>query len=169
MGEPFLGEIRLVAFNYAPRGWASANGQLLPINQNQALYALCGNTYGGDGVTNFALPDLRGRVPVHMGDGYTRGQRVGEPTHTLTSAEMPTHTHTVAASSLPADLTAPADNMQFATFSDVPYFCNSVNAPQVPTPGAFGSAGGGQAHENMQPYLTLNFCVALQGIFPSQN
>jgi microcystin-dependent protein len=169
MSEAFLGEIRLMGFNFAPRGWAFASGQTLPIAQNQALFSLMGTTYGGNGVTTFMLPDLRGRVPMHVGPSNPQGQSLGEQTHTLTSAEMPQHTHPVAASSLPANLSVPAGNMQYASFSDAPYFSTTINPAAVPNPNTFGSVGGNQPHENMQPYLVLNFCIALQGIFPSRN
>lgn len=173
MAEPFLGEIRLMPFNFAPRGWASANGQLLPINQNQALFSLCGTTYGGNGTSTFALPDLRGRAPLHVSQTYPQGATVGEQAHTLLPAEMPTHTHVIHTSSKTADLAAPANNMQFATYTTDQgadqYFSEGANNLQAMNSNNVGSAGGSQAHPNMQPYLVLNFCVALTGIFPSRN
>ena len=166
MAEPFLSEIRIFSFNYAPKGWALCNGQLLPINQNQALFSLLGTTYGGDGRVNFALPDLRGRVPTHEGSGFTLGQRGGEYAHTLIQSEMTQHIHFVSASS-----SATGGNN-----SPVNRFLgggnNVYNTPQSLTtiqPGTVTNTGGSQPHENKQPYLTLNFCIALQGIFPSQN
>jgi microcystin-dependent protein len=165
MSTPFLGQIMLASFNFAPKGWALCNGQLLPINQNQALFSLLGTTYGGDGRVNFALPDLRGRVPIHAGGGFTLGQRAGEESHTLIVAELGAHTHLVTASSNAADQTSPAGN----------YFASSARAAFTASPNgalaatAVGSAGGSQPHENQSPYLVLNFIIALSGIFPSQN
>lgn len=173
MAEPFIGEIRLMPFNFAPRGWASANGQILPIQQNQALFSLCGTTYGGNGVNTFALPDLRGRAPMHLSQTYPQGAAVGEQTHTLLLAEMPAHTHIIGTSSKNADVTSPANNLQFATYSTAQggdeYFSEGANNLQMMNANNVGSAGGSQAHQNMQPYLVLNFCIALQGIFPSRN
>jgi microcystin-dependent protein len=169
MAEPYLGEIRLMAFNFAPRGWAFANGQILPINQNQALFSLMGVTYGGNGTTTFALPDMRGRVPMHPSGAFPQGTKVGATTHTLVTTEMPAHNHLISASNLTADLAAPARNMQYASFAAEPYFSTSFNPATVFNASVFGSAGGSQPHENLQPYLVLNFCVALQGIFPSRN
>jgi microcystin-dependent protein len=185
MAEPFLSEIRIMSFIFAPKGWALCNGQLLPINQNQPLFSLLGTTYGGDGRVNFALPDLRGKAAIHEGSGHTLGERGGETAHTLNLQEMPQHLHFLAARSGVA---------QNAVFSDVPS-ANPVQPPPNP-PGpytveisnAFGSAmygaptslvpmnagsvsnvGGSQPHQNMMPYLVLSFCIALQGIFPSPN
>ncbi|MBF5040968.1 phage tail protein [Aggregicoccus sp. 17bor-14] len=166
MAEPFLSEIRLMSFVFAPVGWALCNGQLLPINQNQALFSLLGTTYGGNGQTNFALPDFRGRVPIHMGAGHTLGERAGEQAHTLTQSEMPTHAHQFQVSNAPADQASPASNEALAR-PRVPLF----KAPQQLTslhPSSVSNVGGSQAHLNMQPFLTLSFCIALQGIFPSQ-
>jgi microcystin-dependent protein len=170
MSNPFLGELRIMSFNFAPKGWALANGQLLPINQNQPLFALFGTTYGGDGRVNFALPDLRGRVPVYVGQGITLGQRAGEENHTLNQSEMAAHNHTLTGSSTPADQVSPADNLlgtgNPATFTA--YSTSTSNLiPLVPS--SILNTGGSQGHVNMQPYLVLNFCVALQGIFPSRN
>lgn len=166
MAEPFLSEIRLMSFNFPPRGWAFCNGQTLAINQNQALFALLGTTYGGNGQTTFALPDLRGRVPIHVGGGYTLGERVGEEAHTVTMNEMPAHTHLVQASPATAGGSVTPGGMFLGGG-------NNVYRPGAPStvlhPSTVGSAGGGQAHQNMQPYLTLSFCIALVGIFPSQN
>jgi microcystin-dependent protein len=153
-----------MSFNFAPNGWAQCNGQLLPINQNQALFALLGTTYGGDGRVNFALPNLQGRIPMHTGGGHPLGEAGGEQAHTLSLAEVPTHTHQVLVAPI-ADAISPANGF-FAAPGQQAYSA----APNVAmNPQAVGTAGGGQAHPNMPPYLTLNFCIALQGIFPSQN
>jgi microcystin-dependent protein len=165
MGTPYLSEIRVFSFNFPPKGWAFCNGQLLPINQNQALFSLLGTTYGGDGVQNFALPNLQGKTPIHMGNGFVLGQTGGEQTHTLVPSEMPQHTHPAIASSDTA-------NSGMATNS---FWANGNQPAYAATPGtqmnpaAVGVIGGGQAHNNMSPYLTLTFCIALQGIFPSRN
>jgi microcystin-dependent protein len=165
MAEPFLSEIRIMSFNFAPRGWAMCNGQLLPINQNQALFSLLGTTFGGDGQVNFALPDLRGRTPIHVGSGHTLGERGGEQAHTLSIAELPTHTHvSMAQPALGTQL--PAANALLAQASNVyrtPDNLISLN------PATIANTGGSQAHLNMQPFLTLTFAIALQGIFPSPN
>jgi len=166
MAEPFLSEIRIFSFNFAPRGWAQCNGQLLPINQNQALFALLGTTYGGNGTTNFALPEMRGRVPMHVGNGLTLGQRGGTENHTLTINETPTHTHQVKASANGATVTAPTSNFWASNTGFSPY---GTTADTAMSPAAVSNTGGSQAHENMSPFLTLNMCIALQGIFPSPN
>ncbi|MEQ1644514.1 MAG: tail fiber protein [Pyrinomonadaceae bacterium] len=168
MAEPFLSEIRLMSFAFAPQGWALCNGQLLPINQNQALFALLGTTYGGNGQTNFALPDLRGRVPIHVGSGHTLGERAGEQAHTLSISELPTHTHTLNATTSVATTNTPSSSLMLAqsTASDLYGAANNLVAM---APSSIGNVGGSQAHLNMQPFLTLSFCIALQGIFPSQN
>ena len=166
MAEPFLSEIRLFSFEFAPKGWALCNGQLLPINQNQALFSLLGTTFGGDGRVNFSLPDLRGRSPIHVGSGFTLGERGGEQAHTLSISEIPTHAHLLQASSSDANQAAP-DGKLLARTSDNTYG-NSVNLVAM-SPGSVANIGGSQAHLNMQPFLTLSFCIALQGIFPSPN
>jgi microcystin-dependent protein len=163
MAEPFVSEIRIMSFVFAPRGWALCNGQLLPINQNQALFSLLGTTFGGNGQVTFGLPDLRGRVPIHVGDGFTLGEQGGEQAHTLSVSEMPAHTHALQASPssgntpiAASDVLAAANNL-YATASNLTAL----------GPSSITSVGGSQAHLNMQPFLTLSFCIALQGIFPS--
>jgi microcystin-dependent protein len=164
MAEPFLSEIRLMSFVFAPKGWALCNGQLLPINQNQALFSLLGTTFGGDGRVNFALPDLRARVPIHVGSGRTLGERAGEQAHTLSIAEIPIHTHTLNATSSDGTLLIPGASM--LAKSNVPAYASAGNLVAMNT-ATVDSVGGTQAHLNMQPFLTLSFCIALQGIFPS--
>jgi len=163
MSEPFLGELRLMSFNFPPKGWALCNGQLLPINQNQALFSLLGTTYGGNGQTNFALPDLRGRTPIHAGDGVVQGQALGAESHTLTIGELPQHVHLVHASAAPADQSAPGVLAAGANlYRD--------GSPTVALhPATVANRGGSQAHENRQPYLVANWCIALGGVFPSRN
>jgi microcystin-dependent protein len=165
MAEPFVSEIRLMSFQFAPKGWALCDGQLLPINQNQALFSLLGTTYGGDGRVNFALPDLRGRVPLHAGGGHALGERGGEQAHTLSIAEIPTHVHQLRASSDDGNVPVPPAAVLASAAPNALY-----GPPEDLTPLASGSAanaGGSQAHLNMQPFLTLSFCIALQGLFPS--
>ncbi len=165
MSEPFLGEIKIVSFNFAPKGWALCNGQLLPISQNQALFSLLGTTYGGDGRTTFALPDLRGRVPFHFGNGHVQGEVGGEEAHTLNLQELPAHAHTPNGSSNGASAASPAGNVWASTAAGG----YSASADTTLNPASVTSTGGGQAHQNMSPFLALNFCIALQGIFPSRN
>lgn len=165
MSEPFLGEIRRVAFPNAPTGWALCNGQLLSISANQALFALLGTTYGGDGVQTFGLPDLRGRGAIHPGNGIAQGTRGGEESHVLTSTELPAHTHTVRASKASGTQQSPAGGY-WAQTDQAGY---GTSAGGVTAPGAIASTGGGQAHENRSPYLVVNHIIALAGIFPSQN
>jgi microcystin-dependent protein len=164
MAEPFLAEIRIMSFVFAPKGWALCNGQLLPINQNQALFSLLGTTYGGDGRVNFALPDLRARTPIHMGNGHTLGERGGEQAHTLSISEIPTHTHALRASADNGDAPVPAGNYLGSANN---LYTAAANLTAL-DPSTVTNAGGSQAHLNMQPFLTLSFCIALQGIFPSQ-
>ena len=167
MAEPFLSEIRIMSFDFPPKGWALCDGQLLPINQNQALFSLLGTTYGGDGRVNFALPDLRSRVPIHMGSGHTLGEKGGEQAHTLSIAELPTHTHVVNATSIPATANLPANTLLPAQSTAASLYGAASNL-QAMAPNAIANVGGSQSHLNMQPFLVLNFCIALQGIFPSQ-
>lgn len=167
MAEPFLSEIRLMSFNFAPRGWALCNGQLLPINQNQALFSLLGTTYGGDGRVNFALPDLRGRTPLHVGAGFTLGERGGEEAHTLSISELPTHTHVLNGTSANSTTPAASNTVTFAKAGNALYAAGGTLV--ATNPATITSVGGSQAHENRQPLLALNFSIALQGIFPSPN
>jgi microcystin-dependent protein len=165
MSEPFLSEIRMMSFEFAPKGWALCNGQLLPINQNQALFSLLGTTFGGDGRVNFALPDLRGRIPIHVGSGHTLGERGGEQAHTVSVAELPTHVHVANASNTDGNSSTPTNTLLGS-------YNNGYAPPAYLTnllPETIANIGGSQAHLNMQPFLTLNFCIALQGIFPSPN
>jgi len=166
MAEPFLSEIRIMSFVFPPKGWALCNGQLLPINQNQALFSLLGTTFGGDGRVNFALPDLRGRTPIHVGGGHTLGERAGEQAHTLSIAELPTHTHVANATSTTQNTIAPT-NGRIADTTPSELYSGGGNQVAMGAQMIAGT-GGSQAHLNMQPFLTLSFCVALQGIFPSQ-
>lgn len=166
MAEPFLSEIRIFSFNFPPRGWALCNGQLLLIQQNQALFSLLGTTYGGNGMTNFALPNLQGRVPIHVGNGHTLGEAGGQEGVTLTTNQLPTHTHLAIGSANAAGVTIPSNNLLSQSPAGLyapPASLVALDASSV------SSIGGSQAHENRQPYLTLNFCIALQGIFPSWN
>lgn len=168
MAEPFLSEIRIMSFVFAPKGWALCNGQLLPINQNQGLFSLLGTTFGGDGRVNFALPDLRGRVPIHVGGGHPLGDRGGEQAHTLSISEIPTHTHVAQATSVNATTAIPAGTLMLATSVNYEEYHGATNLVAM-NPASVANVGGSQAHLNMQPFLTLSFCIALQGIFPSPN
>lgn len=168
MAEPFLSEIRLMSFGFAPKGWALCNGQLLPINQNQALFSLLGTTFGGDGRVNFALPDYRGRTPIHVGGAHTLGERGGQAAHSLSIAETPTHQHVQSATSATVTINIPAGNILLGSSAPNDFYTGP--AALVPLlPASISTAGGSQPHNNMQPYLVLSFCIALQGIFPSQN
>jgi len=168
MAEPFLSEIRIMSFGFAPRGWALCNGQLLPINQNQALFSLLGTTFGGDGRVNFALPDLRGRTPIHVGSGHTLGERGGAQAHTLSISEIPTHVHSLNASTSASNTHIPVSNSTGWGNSSPNQVYNSAGGNLVAMgPSVLSNLGGSQAHLNMQPFLTLSFSIALQGIFPS--
>jgi microcystin-dependent protein len=173
MGEPFMGEIKIFSFQQAPRNWALCNGQLLPINQNQALFSLLGTTYGGNGQTNFALPNLRGQVPIHMGNGHTLGETAGSTAVTLNVQQLPTHTHTMQGSTksdreTPNPNTTDPTNALFADTQAKIYAPPQSNLTTL-APAAISNVGGSQPHPNEQPYLTLNFCIALTGIFPTPN
>jgi microcystin-dependent protein len=168
MAEPFLSEIRIMSFVFAPKGWALCNGQLMPINQNQPLFSLLGTTFGGDGRVNFALPDLRGRTPIHVGSGHTLGERGGEQAHTLSIAELPTHVHAFNVTNNVATTSNPANTTILGKAAGS-FLYSQANNLAAMSPDAVGHTGGSQAHLNMQPFLTLSFCIALQGIFPSPN
>ncbi len=167
MSEPFLGEIKIVSFNFPPDSWAFCNGQLLPINQNQALFSLMGTTYGGNGQMTFALPDLRGRASIHRGDGFLQGQAAGSTTVALTTAEIPAHAHLLQGSSLDGDGPVATSNV-LAGSGATPIYGPATGLTTL-HPSSVSSVGAGQPHENMQPSLVLTFCIALQGIFPSQS
>ena len=156
-----------MSFVFAPKGWALCNGQLMPINQNQALFSLLGTTFGGDGRVNFALPDQRGRTPIHVGGGHTLGEKGGEQAHTLSIAELPTHVHVANANNVAPAASAPSGRMLSQSSGSNLY--GTPSNLQAMDPNSIGKVGGSQAHLNMQPFLVLNFCIALQGIFPSPN
>ncbi|MCF2488582.1 phage tail protein [Dyadobacter sp. CY347] len=172
MAEPFLSEIRMVTFNFPPKGWAFASGQLLPINQNQALFALLGTTFGGNGQTTFALPNFQGKVPIHVGNGFTLGQTGGEINHTITQQELPQHSHQLQAldtGDAGSNTINPTGN-SFSNSQPSNLYSNAVNDNLLALrPGTVTFTGGSQAHNNMQPYSVITFVIALQGIFPSQN
>ena len=167
MAEPFLSEIRIFSFDFPPKGWAFCNGQLLPINQNQALYALLGTTYGGNGQTDFALPNLKARVAIHEGV-TTLGNAGGEEAHTVTLNEMPQHQHFLMATPVTGTGQIPGPTVMLANSGNYEQYRAASN-PVPMNAGSVTSVGGSQPHENRQPYLVLNYCIALQGIFPSQN
>jgi microcystin-dependent protein len=175
MPEPFVAEIRIFPFTFAPTGWAFCNGQLLPISQNTALFSLLGTTYGGDGRSTFALPDLQGRAPMHPGQGpglspHDLGEQAGTDTVTLLQSEIPVHTHALQANAAPADLQAPGPARVLARAAGgSAYQTNSAANLVAMAPEALAPAGGGQPHNNLQPYLTLNFNIALQGVFPPRS
>jgi microcystin-dependent protein len=175
MSSPYIAEIRLMSFNYAPRGWALCNGQTMSISQNSALFALIGTTFGGDGRATFMLPNLQGRVPLHYGDGFNLGENAGAATHALAINEMPSHNHSMKVTAADGTLVAPTPSSFLAQGKStangtpaVPIY-STANPDTTFAPGAITNAGGGQAHENRQPYLVLNFCIALNGIYPSRN
>ncbi|HVK27140.1 MAG TPA: tail fiber protein [Nocardioides sp.] len=172
MADPFVAEIRIFPFNFAPRGWAFCDGQLLPISQNTALFSLLGTTYGGDGKSTFALPDLQGSAPMHPGQGpglslHDLGEQGGSDTVTLLQSEIPAHTHTLRASNEPADTSAPGPASIHATSTGGTLY--QATADTTLSPAALAPAGGSAPHNNMQPYLTLHFCIALQGVFPPRS
>lgn len=171
MSAPFLSEVKIVGFNFPPRSWAQCDGQLLPINQNQALFSLLGTIYGGDGRTTFALPELRGRAPMHF-DGVNRqGSRSGEERHSLSLAEIPSHSHSMQATDNAADVTSPQGALHAVTGGGrrpvTPYAAATADT-QVPM-GGTANGGNGAGHENMQPSMVLNFVICIQGVFPSRN
>jgi microcystin-dependent protein len=170
--DPFIGEIRIFGFNFAPIGWAMCNGQLLPINQNTALFSLIGTYFGGNGTTTFGLPDLRSRVPINMGQGsglseYVLGQVGGAENVALLATQVPSHSHSVNASDGAAGSTRPAGGVLGRAGSDI--YAAAPDGSTVMNTGMIANSGGNQPHQNMQPYLTLNFCIALQGVFPPRN
>jgi microcystin-dependent protein len=166
LGTPYLGEIKMVSFNFAPKGWAEANGQLMPINQNQALFSLYGTNFGGDGRVNFALPNLQTRVAMHRGAGHVLGEAGGENNHTLSQNEMPTHTHTLTAAGVQGTTGNPTGGFLSSSLDLIYVAPQSLVAMNAAT---IGNTGGSQPHTNVQPSLVINFIVALQGVFPSQN
>ena len=166
MAEPFLSEIRIFSFNFPPKGWAFCNGQFLPINQNQALFSLLGTTYGGNGQTTFALPNLQGRLPIHVGDGHTLGEAAGSSAVTINQQTMPQHLHFLMGTTTTGN-SANLGNTVPATFN-VTIYSNTITNLAAFSPTSVTNVGGSQAHTNQMPYLVLNFCIALQGIFPSQ-
>jgi microcystin-dependent protein len=163
VAEPFLSEIRLMSFNFAPKGWALCNGQLLPVNQNPALFALLSTRFGGDGNATFALPDLRGRVPIHVGNGHVLGEKGGEPEHTLTLGELPAHTHQASFPNAAPSVATPPGNLPGQGAN----LYGPAAAPTAMAPATVTTFGGSQAHANLQPYLGLTFCIALQGLYPA--
>ena len=167
MAEPFLSEIRIFGFNFPPKGWAFCNGQFMPINQNQALFSLLGTTYGGNGQTTFALPNLQGRAPIHEGSGHTLGEAAGSSAVTITQQTMPQHLHFLQGTSTDANSALLANGVPGRLGATI--YSNNVSALVAFDPSSVTNVGGSQAHTNMQPYLVLNFCIALIGIFPSQN
>ncbi|MDH3451998.1 MAG: tail fiber protein [Gammaproteobacteria bacterium] len=166
MSEPFLAEIRMFGFDFPPRGWAFCDGQILPINQNQSLFSLLGTTYGGDGRTSFALPDLRGRTPIHVGSGFNLGLRSGQDQVVLSFQEIPNHTHTLNVSTANAAANTPTGNLYARSATPLYHARSSTVNMRTDT---VANSGGGQGHENMQPFLAVRFCIAIQGLFPSRN
>jgi microcystin-dependent protein len=168
VATPFLGEVRIFSFGFAPKGWAVCAGQLLPINQFQALFSLLGTQYGGDGATNFALPNLRGRIALHAGAALVQGQAFGEESHKLSVSEMPAHSHALQGSTNAANTPAPTGNV-LATTGSALYAAGTAGGLVTLNPQSVTTTGSGVPHENRQPFLTLNVCIALVGIFPTRN
>lgn len=173
MSNPYIGEIRMFGCNFAPRGWAFCNGQLLPIAQNTALFSLLGTTYGGNGTTTFGLPDLRGRVPIHFGQGpglssYSLGQTGGAESVTLLTTQIPAHSHTVNAADTGGNQTSPIAALPAVESTGTSKNFSNSGTGQM-SPAMINPAGGNQPHPNLQPYQTINFCIALEGIYPSRN
>ncbi|NEQ65920.1 MAG: phage tail protein [Symploca sp. SIO2D2] len=174
MTEPYIGEIRLVGFNFPPRGWAQCDGELLAIDQNQTLYSILGTTFGGDGRTTFQLPDLRGRVPIHQSSSYSPGTQEGEESHSLTADEIPSHTHTIRAVNVPSDIATdprsndPTGNL-WATSVQNHYHAYGASSSTTMASGILSASSGGQGRDVMQPFLAVNFCIALTGTFPPRN
>lgn len=166
--DPFLSEIQIFAFNFAPRGWAACNGQLLSIQQNAALFSLLGTNYGGNGTTTFGLPNFQGRVPMHVGNGFVQGQTSGEEFHTLSIAEIPGHSHQLLGTSAAVTQTSPGGNL-WANGAQGKAYTNSATPNASMHSGSIGNTGSSQGHENRNPFLTLNICIAVVGIFPSRN
>lgn len=170
MADPFISEIKIVPYSYAPRYWAFCNGQIMAIAQNTALFSLLGTTFGGNGVNTFALPNMQGNVPIHVGNGYQLGEHGGEQNHTLIVNEVPSHTHTASATTATNNASPPSPIANILADSGAPIFVYSAPTNLSPmNPSTIAVAGGSQPHANMQPYLTLNFCIALSGIYPSRN
>jgi microcystin-dependent protein len=163
MSVPFLAEIKIISWNFPPKGWAFCNGQLLQINQNQALFSILGTTYGGNGTTTFALPNLQARSPIHFGNGFTLGEAGGETAHTLNIQELPAHNHILQGTAANGDTPIPT------TLANANNLYSTAGPNTTLTPGSIGNLGGSQPHDNMSPYLVLNFIIALVGIFPSRN
>ena len=173
MADPFVAEIRIFPFNFAPKGWAFCDGQLLPISQNTALFSLLGTTYGGDGKSTFALPDLQGNSPMHPGQGQglslrDLGEIGGSETVTLLESEIPAHTHAVNGVTILSTTSTPANNMVLSRSVNGPAYADAAGGLQTFGPQALTPAGGSLPHNNLQPYLTVNYCIALQGVFPAR-
>jgi microcystin-dependent protein len=166
MAQPYVGEIRMFAGNFAPAGWMFCEGQLLPISENETLFQLIGTTYGGDGQSTFALPDLRGRLPVHQGNGFTLAETGGAEEVTLTQAQMATHNHPFLGAAVPGDQTSAQGALPANTVTITPYLNNPPDTPF--NPAAISPTGGSQPHTNFEPYLCVDFIISLFGIFPSQ-
>jgi microcystin-dependent protein len=168
--DPFVAEIRIFPFNFPPKGWAFCDGQILPLSQNTALFSLLGTTYGGDGKSNFGLPNLQGNVPMHPGQGpglslHDLGEIGGSETHTLLESEIPSHSHALLANAVAGDTNSPSPNVSLTRSANATAYQSTTNQSNVSLQ-PLSPAGGDQSHNNLMPYLTLNFCIALQGVFP---